>query len=78
MRLNKAMRKLSIKQKQVLEAIEFFINKNNYSPTLRELACMLKCDTRPVFEKLMALEEKGYIKTTPSRARSIVILKKIK
>lgn len=72
------MRKLSIKQKQVLEAIEFFINKNNYPPTLRELANMLKCDTRPVFEKLMVLEEKGYIKTTPSRARSIVILKKIK
>ena len=68
------MRNLSVKQKQVLEAIEFFINKNNYSPTLRELAKMLKCDTRPVFEKLMALEEKGYIKKGNSKNRTIEIL----
>lgn len=66
---------LTIKQKQTLEAIEYFINKNGYPPTNRELAILLKCDVNSVFKKLMLLEEKGHIKTTPSRARSIVIMK---
>jgi repressor LexA len=66
---------LTIKQKQTLEAIVYFINTNGYPPSLRELAELLKCDINTVFKKLMILEEKGYIKTTPSRARSIIILK---
>lgn len=69
------MKKLTIKQKQVLEAIEWFISKNGYSPTLSELAMLLKCSTRPVFEKLMILEEKGYISTINGKARTIKILK---
>lgn len=69
------MKKLSVKQKQVLEAIQYFIDKNGYSPTLREIASILKCDTRPVFEKIMILEEKGYIKTTNGKSRSIVVLR---
>lgn len=71
------MKKLSVKQKQVLEAIQYFIDKNGYSPTLREIASILKCDTRPVFEKLMILEEKGYIKTTNGKSRSIVVLRSV-
>ncbi len=66
---------LTIKQKMLLEAIQWFIDKNGYSPTIRELASLLKCDTRPVFDKLMKLEEKGYIKTTNGKARSIVVMK---
>lgn len=69
------MNNLTIKQKQTLEAIEYFIKQNNYPPTLRELSKLLKCDINTAFKKLMILEEKEYIKTTPSRARSIVILK---
>lgn len=68
---------LTIKQKILLEAIEHFIYKNGYSPTIRELANMLNCDTRPIFEKLMVLEEKGYIKTTNGKARSINVIRGI-
>ncbi len=68
---------ITIKQKQVLEAIEYLIHKNGYPPTNRELATLLKCDVNTVFKKMMILEEKGYIKTTPSRARSIIILKQL-
>lgn len=64
---------LTIKQKQTLEAIEYFINKNGYPPTNRELAILLKCDVNSVFKKLMLLEEKGYIKTTNGKARTIKI-----
>lgn len=66
---------ITIKQKMVLEAIEWYINKYGYSPTNRELADILKCDVNTVFKKLMILEEKGYIKTTNGKSRTIVILR---
>lgn len=66
---------LTIKQKMVLEAIEWFINEKQYSPTYRELATILKCDVRQVFEKAMILEEKGYISTANGKARTIKVLK---
>ena len=69
------MRKITIKQLQVLECIEWFINTYGYSPTIRELAELLKSDNKAVFEKLFILEKKRYIKTTSGKARSIVILK---
>lgn len=69
------MNNLSIKQLQVLEAIEYFTNKNGYPPTNRELATLLKCDVNTIFKKLMILEEKGYIKTEHGKARSIRVIK---
>lgn len=66
---------ITIKQKQVLEAVEWFINEKGYSPTYREIAALLHSDVRPVFEKILILEEKGYIKTANGKARSIVVLK---
>lgn len=69
------MQKLTFKQKMLLEAIEWYINEHGYSPTQRELADMLHCDIRPVFEKLMKLEEKGYIETINGKARTIKILR---
>lgn len=68
---------ITIKQKMVLEAIEWYINKYGYSPTNRELADILKCDVNTVFKKLMILEDKGYIKTTNGKSRSIVILRSV-
>lgn len=71
------MNKLSVKQKQVLEAIQYFINMHNYPPTNREIANILKCDVNTVFKKLMILEDKGYIKTQNGRARTIQIIKNV-
>lgn len=67
--------KLTVKQKMVLEAIKWYINKYGYSPTNRELANILKCDVNTVFKKLLILEDKGYIKTQNGRARTIVVLR---
>lgn len=69
------MNKLTIKQKMLLEAIEYFINKNHYSPTIRELALLLKSDPHAVFEKMLQLEKKGYISTINGKARTIKILR---
>lgn len=70
------MNKLSIKQKQLLEAIQYFIDLNKYPPTINELCILLNNQSKStVFNKLLILEEKGYIKTTNGKARSIVILR---
>ena len=71
------MKKISIKQLQVLEAIDYYIKQNGISPTYREIADLLKCNVRQVFEKVMLLEDKGYISTINGKARTIKILKKV-
>ena len=68
---------LTIKQKMLLEAIEWYINTYKISPTVRELANLLRCDVNTVFKKLLILEDKGYIKTKNGQARTIQIVKKV-
>ena len=69
------MKKVSVKQLQVLEAIEYYIKENDISPTYREIADLLECDVRQVFEKILILEKKGYLSTKNGKARSIRVLK---
>lgn len=71
------MNDLTVKQKMVLEAIEWFIKTKDYSPTYDELAIILNCNKKTIFEKIMILEEKGYISTVNGKARTIKILKKV-
>ena len=66
-----------MKQKILLDAIEYYINKNGISPTVRELADMLEQSINPVQGKLLQLEMKGYISTIPGKARTIKILKRV-
>lgn len=67
---------LTVKQKMLLEAIEWFINENGYSPTLKELCKLTGNKSKStVFDKLMQLERKGYISTINGRARTIKVLK---
>lgn len=68
--------KLTVKQKQTLEAIAYFINTNGYPPTIQELCELVGNRSKAtMFSKLMQLEQKGYIKTTNGKARSIVVMK---
>jgi len=69
------MEKLSIKQKITLEAIEWFIDTNGYSPTFQELANILDCSVGAVFKKVLLLEDKGYISTVNGKARTMKLLK---
>ena len=71
------MKDLTIKQAMLLEAIDYFINQNGYSPTIRELSSILNVDIKPVFEKLIVLENKGYITTVNGKARTIRVIKHI-
>lgn len=71
------MTKLTIKQKMLLEAIEWFIDTNGYSPSIKELCKLLgNSSTDTIFNKLMQLEQKGYISTVNGKPRTIKVLKK--
>ena len=68
------MVKLTIKQKVVLEAIEWFINEHGISPTIQEIADLTHTSTHPTHEKVLKLEELGVISTLNGKARSIKVL----
>lgn len=69
---------LTIKQKQLLKAIEWFINENGYPPTIQELCKLVGNNAKStVFAKLTELERKKYISTVNGKARTIKILKKV-
>ena len=64
--------KLTKGQQDVLDAITEFISKNGYPPVLRELCDMTgRKSPATIFRAVCALEEKGYVKTTPGQKRSI-------
>jgi len=72
-------RKLTIKQKKVLQAIKEFVNEKGFSPTFKELRQILSKrglelkSNNSVVQYLEALEEKGFIQRF-SKARGIRIL----
>jgi repressor LexA len=69
--------KISEKQKQVLKAIEEYIDKNNFSPTVRELADMVGLrSTATMHGYLLRLKKYGYINSHATMPRTITILKK--
>lgn len=68
------MVKLTTKQKIVLEAIEWYIDKYGISPTVKEIADLTNTTTHPTHEKLVRLEEKGVISTLNGKVRTIRVL----
>lgn len=61
--VNKLSKKLTEKQKKVLEAIESFILAYGYSPTVRQLGELLDIiNPSAVFKHILSLEKKGYLK----------------
>lgn len=68
------MVKLTIKQKVVLEAIEWYIKEYGISPTIKDLAELTNTSTHPTHEKVLKLEELGVISTQNGKARTIKVL----
>ncbi len=70
-------KKLTKRQKEVLEFIENYIETQGYSPNLREIAAFLGVKTpRGAQIHIKALERKGFIKIERHKARSIQLVKK--
>ena len=69
------MKKLTIRQKMVLEYIEWFIKENGFSPTIQEIQKAMGFKYYySAFSILSYLEEKGYISTAYGKARTIKLL----
>ena len=69
------MKKLTIKQKMALEAIDYFINEKGYSPSYREIAELLGFkSTNSAYNLVLTLESKGYIITDIGKSRTIRIV----
>ena len=63
------------KQKEILDIIKEFINKNGYSPTIREIGSIAKLNSpATVYAHLINLREKGYINYLDGKMRTIRIL----
>ena len=66
---------LTKRQNDILNYIKSFIKENGYSPSIRELCKGLSMSsTASVYDQLKKIEEKGYIKKSKVKFRSIEII----
>jgi len=73
------LEELTFRQKEVLEFISDYIQREGYPPTFREIGKRFKvASTNAVNDILEALERKGYIKRRPYLSRSIEIVGSLK
>lgn len=69
------MRRLTDRQRQVLEGIHQILREKGYPPTVREIGQRLGLRSSCTVQRhLEALERKGYIKRDRTKARSVEIL----
>lgn len=70
------MRDITRRQKEVLEAINQYINRHNYPPAFRDIADMLGLkSSSTVSDLLHKLKNKGYISWEPTQPRTLRIIK---
>lgn len=74
------MRKiLTNKQEEVFNIVKEFIEKNGYSPSIRELCALTnKKSTSTISDYLMILKDKGYITYQIGKNRTIRIIDEVK
>lgn len=65
---------LTPKQREVYNYIRFYVEKNSFSPYIREIqeGCSIQ-SYKSAVDKLLALEKKGYIRRSLNKHRSIVL-----
>ncbi|MBT1075876.1 transcriptional repressor LexA [Geobacter grbiciae] len=68
------MQPITSRQREVLDYIAGFVDRNGYSPTLRETAGHLKVSgTLGVMKHLDALEQRGYLRRQSGNSRGIIL-----
>jgi len=64
--------KLTKRQKEILDFVSEFIDREGYSPSMEEIAGHFHfASLNSVFKHLGSLETRGYLRRDPNRARSI-------
>ena len=70
------MKQLTTRQKEILDFLSGFIEKNSYPPTVRETAKAFSISIKGAYDHMKALEKKGAIKLQENRSRAIEIVSK--
>ena len=66
---------LTRRQKEILDYVSRFLDRNGYSPTLNEIASHFQlASLNGVYKHLKALQERGFIRRLTNQARSIQVL----
>lgn len=68
------MRGLTVRQREVLEFINGFIEQHRYPPAIRDLAEHFSISIRGAYDHLKALRKKGYVRSAEGRSRSLEVL----
>ena len=68
------MRGLTVRQREVLEFINDFIERHRYPPAIRDLAEHFSISIRGAYDHLKALRKKGYVRSSEGRSRSLEVL----
>ena len=68
------MKGLTVRQREVLEFIDRFVQRHKYPPTVRELAGHFAISLRGAYDHLKALSKKGFIRWSEGRSRAIEVL----
>jgi repressor LexA len=69
------MKKLTLRQQEVLDFIKQFIQEHNFPPTIREVAEKFKISVKGSYDHIKALEKKEYLKCNLNRSRAIEVLR---
>ncbi|MCE5257360.1 MAG: transcriptional repressor LexA [Spirochaetaceae bacterium] len=70
------MKELTERQKEILDFLSSFIQKNSYPPTVRETAKAFDISIKGAYDHIKALEKKGVIKLQGNRSRALEIVAK--
>ena len=68
------MRGLTVRQREVLDFINSYIEQHRYPPSIRELAEHFSISIRGGYDHLKALRKKGYVRSSEGRSRSLEVL----
>ena len=68
------MQALTVRQREVLEFINGYIEQHRYPPAIRDLAEHFSISIRGAYDHLKALRKKGYVRSAEGRSRSLEVL----
>lgn len=69
------MKKLTERQKEVLDFISGYRNIHNYPPTIREVAEFFTMSVKGAHDHLLALRRKGFLKQDDKKSRTMELVK---
>jgi repressor LexA len=66
-------KRITDKQRMVLEFIQDYADGNGYAPAIRDVASHFECSVKGAYDHVVALEKKGLIERAKNRSRSILV-----